>query len=106
MIVEVDENSHDMYDPTCEEKRMGEIWRDVFHRKIVFVRFNTDGYKDEDGNNVPSPWGHNNSGLCNFKPKWKAAREVRLDDLRLTVLHYIESSNIEEELELAHLYYK
>ncbi len=25
-IVEVDENSHDMYDFICEEKRMGEIW--------------------------------------------------------------------------------
>ncbi len=25
MIVEVDENSHEMCDPTCEEKGMGEI---------------------------------------------------------------------------------
>ncbi len=25
VIVEVDENSHDVYNPTCEEKRMGEI---------------------------------------------------------------------------------
>ncbi|MCP4270094.1 MAG: hypothetical protein GY777_31720, partial [Candidatus Brocadiaceae bacterium] len=50
VIVEVDENSHVGYDPTCEEKRLGEIWEDVFHRKIVFIRFNTDGYKNEDGN--------------------------------------------------------
>ncbi len=53
LIVEVDENSHDMYDPTCDEKRMGEIWNDVSHRPIVFVRFNPDKYEDKDGNNVP-----------------------------------------------------
>ncbi len=73
VIVEVDENSHDGYDPTCEEKHLGEIWGDVYHRKIVFVRFNTDEYKDEDGNNVPSPWGLNKFGLCTLRPKWKAA---------------------------------
>ncbi len=76
----------------------------MYHRQIVFIRFNTDEYKDEDGNNVPSPWGYNKLGLCTIRPKWKAAWEVRLNDLRLTVEHYIESSNIKEEFELVHLY--
>ncbi len=102
VIVEVDEHSHVGYDPTCEEKRLGEIWGDVYHRKIIFVRFNTD----EVGNNVPSPpWGYNNDGLCNLKPKWKAAWEARLEALRLTVKHYQNESSIEEEFELVHLYY-
>ncbi len=57
VIVEVNENSHDVYDPTCEEKRMGEIWNDVGHAPLVFFRFNPDKYKDEHGNNVPSPRG-------------------------------------------------
>ncbi len=105
VIVEVDEHSHVAYNPTCEEKHLREIWGDVYHRKIVFVRFNTDKYKDEDGNNVQSPWGLTKLGLCTVKPKWKAVWEVRLDDLRLTVEHYIESSNIKEEFELVHLYY-
>ncbi len=73
VIVEVDEHSHVGYDPTCEQKRLGEIWGNVFHRKIVFIRFNTDGYKDEDGNNVPSPWGLSKHALCIIIPKWKAA---------------------------------
>ncbi len=47
----------------------------------------------------------NGLGVFTVRPKWKAAWEVRLDDLRLTVEHYIESSNIEEEFELVHLYY-
>ncbi len=59
VIVEVDEHSHIGYDPICEEKRLGKIFRDVYHRKIVFFRFNTDEYKDEDGNNILSPWGYN-----------------------------------------------
>ncbi|MCP4255849.1 MAG: hypothetical protein GY775_21100 [Candidatus Scalindua sp.] len=105
VIVEVDEHSHVGYDPTCEEKCLGEIWGDVFHHKIVFVRFNTDGYKNEDGNNVPSPWGYNKLGLCTIWPKWKAAWEVRLDDLRLTVGHYQNESSIKEEFEFVHLYY-
>ncbi len=105
VIVEVDEHSHVGYDPICEEKRLGEIWGDVNHRKIVFVRFNTDEYKDEDGNNVPSSWELTKLGLCTVRRKWKAAWEVNLDDLRLTVEHYIESSNIIEEFELVHFYY-
>ncbi len=104
MIVEVDEHSHDVYDPTCEGKCLGEIWGDVYHQKIVFIRFNTDGYKDEDGNNVPSPWEVNGLGVVTVRPKWKAVWKVRLDDLRLTVEHYQNESSIEEEFELVHLY--
>ncbi len=105
VIAEVDANSHVTYDPTCEEKRLGEIWGDVYHPKILFVRFNTDEYKDEDGNNVPSPWGLNKLGLCTVRPKWKAAWDARLETLRLTVEHYQNESSIKEEFELVHLYY-
>ncbi|MCP4269639.1 MAG: hypothetical protein GY777_29385 [Candidatus Brocadiaceae bacterium] len=105
MIVEVDESSHVGYNPTCEEMRLREIWGDVHHRKIVFIRFNTDEYKNEDGNNVPSPWGVNGHGVLTVRPKWKATWEVRLDDLRLTVEHYQNESSIKEEFELVHLYY-
>ncbi len=55
LIVEVDKNSHEVHDPTCGEKHMGEIWNDVGHAPLVFVWFNPDRYKDEHGNNVPSP---------------------------------------------------
>ncbi len=55
VIVEVGKCSHDLYHPSCEEKRMGEIWNDVGHRPIVFVRFDPDKYKDKDGNSAPSP---------------------------------------------------
>ncbi len=83
VIVEVDKNSHDAYNPTCEEKRMGEIWNDLRHGPLVFVRFNPDKYKDEDGNNVPSPWGGKHAnGAATLSKKWKAAWEARLEKLR------------------------
>ncbi len=105
VIIEVDENSHDGYDPTCEEKRLGEIWGDIYHHKIVFVQFNTDKYKGEDGNNVPSPWRPNKFGVFTVFPKWKDAWDARLEKLRLTVEHYQNESSIKEEFELVHLYY-
>ncbi|MCP4254876.1 MAG: hypothetical protein GY775_16020 [Candidatus Scalindua sp.] len=73
LIVEVDENSHDVYDPTCEEKRMEEIWNNVGHAPLVFVRLNPDKYKDEHGNNVTSPWGGTRAnGAAILSKKWKA----------------------------------
>ncbi len=64
MIVLIDFNNHDGYNPTCEEERMEEIWgEDVDHRKIVFVRFNSDKYKGEDGKVVLSPWKVNKYGV-------------------------------------------
>ncbi len=107
VIVEVDKNSHDMHDPTCEEKRMGEIWNDVDHRPIVFVRFNPDKYKDKDGNNVPSPWGEKRAnGAATLSKKWKSALEDRLEKLRETVEQYMNSSSMrDKDYELVHLYY-
>ncbi len=107
LIVEVDENSHDVYGPTCEEKRMGEIWNDVGHRPLVFVRFNPDKYKDEDGK-VPSPWGGKraNGAVTFSQKKWKSAWEARLEKLRETVETYMNSSGMKgKDYEMVHLYY-
>ncbi len=85
---------------------MGEIWNDLGHAPLVFVRFNPDKYKDEHGNNVASPWGGKRAnGVANLSKKWKAEWDVRLEKLGLTVEHYIESSNINDQFELVHLCY-
>jgi len=44
LIIEVDEHQHVSY--SCEEKRMIDLYEDVGFRKIVFLRFNPDRYKD------------------------------------------------------------
>lgn len=54
LIIEIDENQHKSYEEICENKRMMEIFEDLAHRPIVFIRFNPDSYIDEDGNKVKS----------------------------------------------------
>ncbi len=56
VIVEVDENKHDEYDCTCENKRPMEISQDLNHRHIVMIRFNPDWYIDPEKGKIPSPW--------------------------------------------------
>ncbi len=86
---------------------MGEIWDDVGHTPLVFILFNPDKYKDEHGNNVPSPWGGKRAnGAATLSKKWKAAWEARLEKLRETVEQYIDSSSMEDnDYEMVHLYY-
>ncbi len=55
-IVEVDENKHDTYDRTCENRRMMEISQDLNHRHIVMIRFNPDGYVDPEKGKIPMSW--------------------------------------------------
>ena len=58
IIIEIDENQHQDYDCSCENKRLMEISQDVGHRNIVFIRFNPDDYIRADGTKVTSCWGH------------------------------------------------
>ena len=57
IIVEIDENKHNAYECSCENRRMMELSRDVNHTKIVFIRFNPDAYEDvKTGKKVKSCW--------------------------------------------------
>jgi len=47
IIIECDENKHQGY--SCENKRTMEIFQDLGNRPIVFLRFNPDQYKDDNG---------------------------------------------------------
>ena len=70
IIVEIDENKHTDYECSCENKRIMEISQDVYHRPIVFIRFNPDKYIDENGNKISSCWKLNIQGIiCITKTK-------------------------------------
>ena len=57
IIVEIDENKHNAYECSCENRRMMELSQDVNHTKIVFIRFNPDAYEDvKTGKKVKSCW--------------------------------------------------
>jgi hypothetical protein len=63
IIVECDENQHDTYDDTCENKRLMELFQDLGNRPLVMIRFNPDAYT-ENGNKVPSCFRfHASSGV-------------------------------------------
>jgi hypothetical protein len=51
LFVEIDENQHKFgsYNPECEIARMNEIFNAAGTIETVFIRFNPDGWKDEDG---------------------------------------------------------
>jgi len=60
IIIEVDERRHVNY--SCEEKRMITLYEDIGFRKIIFLRFNPDGYTV--GTTVfRSPFGCTPTGL-------------------------------------------
>jgi hypothetical protein len=104
IIIEIDENQHDEYECSCENKRLMEISRDVGHRPIVFIRFNPDDYKDESGKNVTSCWGENKNGILAIKKNKKVEWENRINSLLEEIEYWIENKT-EKMLEVIQLFY-
>jgi hypothetical protein len=44
IIIEIDENQHNPYPEICENKRIIQLYQDLAHRPIIFIRFNPDSY--------------------------------------------------------------
>ena len=103
LIVEVDENSHNTYDCSCENKRIMELSQDMGHRPIVFIRFNPDKYI-KNGEIITSCWGVNKTGICVVKKskEW----DSRLDILCRQIDYWINPENITDKtVEIIQLYY-
>ncbi len=104
-IVEVDENKHDTYNRTCENRRMMEISQDLNHRHIVMIRFNPDRYIDPEKGKIPAPWTYTPKlGVSTIKTKWKAAWNDRLEVLEEKV-HYWMNNKPYKMIEVIELYY-
>jgi hypothetical protein len=86
-IIEVDENKHEAYDCSCENKRIQEIWNDVGCRPIIFIRFNPDSYIDLDGIKHPSCWRNNKLGVCHVpkskEVEWRQRIEILAEAIRV-----------------------
>jgi hypothetical protein len=104
IIVEIDENQHEDYECSCENKRLMEISQDIGHRPIVFIRFNPDDYKDESGKNVTSCWGENKNGILVIKKNKKEEWENRINRLLEEIEYWIENKT-EKTLEVIQLFY-
>ena len=104
VVIEVDENQHESYDCSCENKRIMEISQDVGHRPIIFIRFNPDDYLDNDNKNITSCWGTDNRGMCCVKKSKTKEWTQRLNVLHET-LDYWMMNKSHKTVEIIQLFY-
>ena len=106
IIIEVDEDKHNAYECSCENKRIMEISQDVGHRPIVFLRFNPDSYVNMDGEKIGSCWGTLKTGIDTVKKEKKEEWEIRLDCLKSQIKYWINPKNkTNKMIETVQLYY-
>ena len=104
IIVEIDENKHTGYDCSCENKRLMEISQDLQHRPIVFIRFNPDSYRDQQGRLIKSCWQLNTRGVMTIILSKRNEWNERMQTLNQQIHHWID--NIPEKMvEIVELFY-
>lgn len=105
IVVEIDENQHESYDCSCENKRLMELSQDVNHRPLIFIRFNPDEYNTTD-TKVTSCWGNNKNGICSIKKTKTKEWANRLESLKNQLEYWIQDENkTDKTLEIIQLFY-
>lgn len=105
IIVEVDENQHQDYDCSCENKRLMELSKDIGHRPLIFIRFNPDEYSTKD-NKITSCWSINKLGVCTIKKTKQKEWISRLEVLKNQIEYWCqESSKTDKTVEVIQLFY-
>jgi hypothetical protein len=104
IIVEVDENQHNDYDCSCENKRLMELSQDLQHRPIVFIRFNPDDYTNQDGILVKSCWKLNKLGIMQITKTRQKEWEERIETLKQQIQYWIDNPT-EKTVEIIELFY-
>ena len=103
LIIEIDENQHKSYEKSCENKRLMQISQDLGHRSIIFIRFNPDGYINNN-NKITSCWGIDGYGILNIKKNKKQEWENRLINLKEQIKYYMENTT-NKTIEIVNLFY-
>jgi hypothetical protein len=105
IIVEVDENQHEQYDCSCENKRLMELSQDVNHRPLIFIRFNPDDYLSKDGH-ITSCWAYNKLSVCTIKKTKQKEWTGRLEALSQQITYWLdENHKTDKTVEVIHLFY-
>lgn len=105
LIIEVDENQHIDYDCSCENKRLMEISRDIGHRPLIFIRFNPDGYIDNNEHKIKTCWIPNKQNGILYVPKTKICEwNHRLSILQKQIEYWVETKP-DKMLEIIQLFY-
>ncbi len=103
IIVEVDENQHQSYDCSCENRRLMEISQDINHRPLIFLRFNPDKYYDKENKSIPSCFSitqKTGALKVNNNKKWNE----RLNNLK-NQIDYWNKNKTDKTVEVIQLYY-
>jgi hypothetical protein len=98
LMIEIDENRHAQY--SCEEKRMVELYEDIGFRKIVFLRFNPDRYKDGT-TTYPSPFRYTRAGYLHIED---AEFDRRMEHL-IQRIHVYREFEPTEQLTVEYLFF-
>ena len=104
IIIETDENQHDKYDCSCENKRIMELSKDVGHRPIVFIRFNPDKYINKDGKEISSCWITDGRGMMVINKDKQQEWKYRLSQLKEMIEYWIRNVP-EKTVEIIQLFY-
>lgn len=102
VIIEIDENQHDTYDCTCENKRLMTLFTDLGNRPLVMIRFNPDDYENSKGKCIKSCFKYNKLGLSTIRCEkdWNE----RMTNLKLVLDSHLTTIP-SKELTTEHLYY-
>jgi hypothetical protein len=105
IVVEIDENQHESYDCSCENKRLMLLSQDVGHRPMVFIRFNPDDYL-LGNTKVTSCWANNKLGVCTVKKTKVKEWSERLEALNAQIAYWTTPENkMEKTVEIIQLFY-
>jgi Holliday junction resolvase len=104
LIIEIDENQHNSYYFSCENKRIMELSQDIGHRPIIFIRFNPDDYKDKNNKLIKSCWCLNKSGICVVKKQKINEWNKRLEILKETIEYWLNNKT-DKTIEIIQLFY-
>jgi len=107
LIIEIDENMHEGYDCSCENKRIMQLSQDVGHRPIVLIRFNPDSYINQNGEKIASCWGTTpKTGIIKLKNNKQNEWNERLDSLKQQIDYWSNPKNkTEKTIETINLFY-
>jgi len=104
VIVEIDENQHENYDSSCENRRLMELFNDAGSRPFTMIRFNPDQYNTENAS-VSSCWGYTSKGLCVVKKHKIQEWNTRLKVLKEHVDEAVSEAPPQKDVNVVHLFY-
>jgi hypothetical protein len=102
IVIEIDENQHEDYECSCENRRLMELSQDVGHRPMVFIRFNPDEFIDETKTKQPSCWICGRDGILRIRKEsvWNERLKILCDTIQ-----YWMDNRTDKTLEIVQLFY-